>query len=154
MCVCVYVCVIWPVQSTAGLPISALQIGTSSQLLRSRSGFKSETSFGFLGPNYMGRVTWFFCKTSKRSLLVSFRVLSKRYFERAFGHSIDNWAQNRFLLSQNNCMRVTCVNLVVCPYIEILDNVSRNFCFVLCSYHLYAQAFDYWAHAHQLDFLK
>ena len=37
-----------------------LQIGTSSQLLLRGSDFKeSETSFGFLSPNYTGHDTWF-----------------------------------------------------------------------------------------------
>ena len=39
-------------------------------------------------------------------------------------------------------------------YMWIFDNFSRNCCFILTSYHLYARPLDYRAHAHHLDFLK
>ena len=34
-----------------------LEVGTTLAFLLSRSNVKSETSFGFLGPNYTGHVT-------------------------------------------------------------------------------------------------
>ena len=50
-----------------------LQVGHTLAFLLLRSDFKSETSFGFLSPDYTGRVTLFFCKTSTWPRLTSRR---------------------------------------------------------------------------------
>ena len=44
---------------TAGLPIR-WTLGPRREAVITRSNFKSDAIFGFLSPNYMGHVTWFF----------------------------------------------------------------------------------------------
>ena len=48
--------------STAGLPVS-YKLRPRWDDVITWLDFKSETSFGFLSPNYTGQYTWFFCKT-------------------------------------------------------------------------------------------
>ena len=39
-----------------------LQVGRTLAFLLARANFKSETSFGFLSPDYTGQLTFFFAK--------------------------------------------------------------------------------------------
>ena len=58
-------------QNTAKLRVS-YKLGPRWDDVITWSDFKSETSFGFLSPNYAGNVLVFFCKAWKRSRLTSF----------------------------------------------------------------------------------
>ena len=88
-----------------------LDIGRMQAFLLWMSDFKSETSFGFRIENYMSHVFWIFPKTSKRACLASFHIFNECFpgFI-GFRHSICDWAQNHFLLSQT--MYRTCITCV------------------------------------------
>ena len=59
----------WRIFFTAELPIRG-SLGCRWDVVITRSNFKSETIFGFLSPNYMGQVTWYFLVKRKHGIFV------------------------------------------------------------------------------------
>ena len=68
-----------------------LDIGTMLAFLLSGSDFKSETSFGFPGPNYTRQNTWFFVKS--QNVLV-WLVTANMCFPEGFRHCICPFSSN------------------------------------------------------------
>ena len=76
-----------------------------SSLLLLKSDFKSETSFGFLSPNYTGQVTWFFVKPQNELvwLVLTYFVLLVFFYVVSI-----LWAQNQFFCWVGTIVRILC----------------------------------------------
>ena len=116
------------------------QTSYTSYFLLSRSDIRSDTSFEFLSPNYTGRVTCFFCKTSKHARLTSCRIWC---FPGSFRHNIcplrlkvlvyQVWT----MVSHARYDRITVFSIIqsgcssAVGNIEIIAKLSRNVNFYL-----------------------
>ena len=91
--------------ATAELPVS-YKLGPRWDDVITWPGFKSETSFGFPSPNYMGQCTWFFVNLKT----VSFDQFSRFLFFVSVSYLASFfWAQNWCFVNRK---RITSVLLV------------------------------------------
>ena len=81
-----------------------LQTGLTLAFLLLSYNFKSETSFGFLSPNYTGHVFWFYFEKSKNELVWQFLMFLE--FVAKIPWFSDN--SNRLANSRITSVKLTC----------------------------------------------